>query len=117
MSRIHPSNHKEIQAGSRWWKVDFHTHTGHSTDAYKSGDYTDRGWLLAHMRKEIDAVCITDHNGGRQIDLLKAEYGKMHGEFLLDEEGAEEDFREVVLFPGAELTTSEVAPDLRPVDH
>jgi ABC-type lipoprotein export system ATPase subunit len=106
MSRHHPSNHREIQAGSRWWKVDFHTHTGHSTDAYAGGDYTDREWLLAHMRQEIDAVCITDHNGGRQIDLLKAEYEKMHIEYLLSEEDAEEDFREIILFPGAELTTS-----------
>ena len=86
--------------------MDFHTHTGHSTDAYQNGDYTDREWLLAHMRSDIDAVCVTDHNGGRQVDSLKAEYDQMHMDFILGEEDAEEDFREIVLFPGAELTTS-----------
>lgn len=106
MARPHPNNHPLIKAGSRWWRVDFHTHTGHSTDAYQEGDYSDRKWLLEHMRKEIDAVCVTDHNGGRQIDLLKAEYEKMHGEYLLSSEEAEEDFREITIYPGAELTTS-----------
>lgn len=106
MSRPQPRNHPEIKAGSRWWKVDFHTHTGHSTDAYQGGDYSDRQWLLEHMRREIDAVCITDHNGGRQIDSLKTEYEAMYGASLLGGDGAEVDFREIVLFPGAELTTS-----------
>ena len=106
MSRPHPSNHTEIKAGSRWWRVDFHAHTGHSTDAYQSGDYTDRQWLLEHMRRGIDAVCITDHNGGRQIDSLKNEYETMYGEHLLGGDEVEADFRELVLFPGSELTTS-----------
>lgn len=86
--------------------MDFHAHTGHSTDAYQGGDYTDRKWLLEYMRSEIDAVCITDHNGGRQIDSLKSEYDKMYAEHIMGEQGEEEDFREIVLFPGAELTTS-----------
>lgn len=106
MARKHPRQHEKILVGARWWKVDFHTHTGHSDDAYQSGDYSDRKWLLAHMRKEIDAVCITDHNGGGQVDLLKAEYDKMYQDHESRSEDAEPDFRELVLFPGVELTTS-----------
>ena len=106
MARAHPTNHPLIKAGSRWWRVDFHTHTAHSTDAYTTDEYSDRKWLLEHMRKEIDAVCVTDHNGGRQIDALKSEYEKMHDAYTLNAEGAEEDFREITIFPGAELTTT-----------
>ncbi len=51
------------------------------------------------MRAEIDAVALTDHNGGGWVDKLKQERD------LMRQEGAD-GFRELVLFPGAEVTAA-----------
>jgi len=81
--------------------VDFHAHTPFSTDAYLgANDVTHREWLLAHMTAEIDAVVISDHNGGGWIDGLKAELMNLREQSL-------EGFREIALFPGVEITTSQ----------
>lgn len=89
--------------GSRWWKFDFHTHTPASSDyAANEKNITPRNWLLAHMHKEIDAVVVTDHNSADWIDCLQAELKKLAGE-------KPEGWREVVVFPGVEITTSERA--------
>ena len=99
MSRPSPFNNP--MPGAKWWRVDFHSHSPFSTDAYQgANDLTHREWLLAHMRAEIDAVVISDHNGGGWIDALKAELANLRAQGL-------EEFREIALFPGVEITTSQ----------
>lgn len=99
MSRPSPFN--DATPGAKWWRVDFHAHTPFSTDAYQgANNVTQREWLLKHMAAEIDAVVISDHNGGGWIDGLKTELTNLR-EQLLD------GFREIALFPGVEITTSQ----------
>lgn len=88
--------------GSRWYKFDFHNHTPASAD-YADNTLTDREWLLSYMRRQVDAVVISDHNTGAKIDSLKAELQRM----TLDAgEGGLEGFRPLTLFPGVELTAT-----------
>lgn len=90
--------------GSNWWLFDFHNHTPASSD-YDAGEranLTARDWLLAYMRSGSDCVAITDHNSGAWIDSLKEELASM-----ASEKPRHADFRELHLFPGAELTSSE----------
>jgi len=91
-------------SGSNWWSFDFHNHTPASSDynANERGQISLRDWLLAHMRARTDCVAITDHNSGEWIDRLKQEYVAM-----ANEQPRHADFREICLFPGVELTTSE----------
>ncbi len=43
--------------GSRWWKVDFHTHTAASADAFQVAPaLDDRAWLLAHVAKGVASI-------------------------------------------------------------
>ena len=96
-----PSPFSDITPGAKWWRVDFHTHTPFSTDAYQGEPpLTQQEWLLAHMKAEIDAVVISDHNGGGWIDGLKTELANLRAQ---DVQG----FREIALFPGVEVTTSQ----------
>lgn len=67
--------------GARWWKFNFRLHTPFSID-YGRGDAAVRGrlsreCLLDCMRRELDCVAISDHNGGGWIDRLKSEYAVM----------------------------------------
>lgn len=90
--------------GSNWWSFDFHNHTPASSD-YDAGEraaLTARDWLLAYIRSGVDCVAVTDHNSGGWIDSLKQELEAMAGE-----QPRHADFREIHLFPGAELTSSE----------
>lgn len=90
--------------GSNWWSFDFHNHTPASSD-YDAGEcaaLTAREWLLAYMRSGVDCVAITDHNSGDWIDVLKQELIAMTGE-----QPRHADFREIHLFTGVELTSSE----------
>ena len=92
-------------AGAKWWKVDFHTHTPASDDYGKGPDQaslknrTHREWLVDFMQAEIDCVAITDHNSGAWIDGLKSELQTMRSENA-------DDFRELVLFPGVEISVN-----------
>ncbi len=82
--------------GSRWYRFDFHNHTPASAD-YADNTLTDREWLLSYMRRQVDAVVISDHNTGAKIDSLKAELQRM----TLDAgEGGLEGFRPLTLFRG-----------------
>lgn len=89
--------------GAKWWKFDFHTHTPISIDYGKGPNQsvlqqrTPREWLLDHMEKEIDCVSVTDHNSGDWVDTLKNELELMREERL-------EGFRDLVIFPGVEIT-------------
>jgi len=51
------------------------------------------------MQAGLDCVVVSDHNGGDAIDLLRQEYALMM-------EGDVEGFRSLVIFPGAEISSS-----------
>lgn len=91
--------------GAKWWKIDFHTHTpaskdyGKGLDSNEVAEITPRKWLLQHMRKGIDCVVVTDHNTGEWIDKLKEELIKMKEEDI-------EEYREIYIFPGVEISIS-----------
>jgi energy-coupling factor transporter ATP-binding protein EcfA2 len=86
--------------GSRWWKIDFHSHTPASADVPQ--DYTWEEWLLTYMKAEIDCVVVTDHNTGAGINKLKESYAKMKTD--VDAGNPLEGFRELTLFPGVEIS-------------
>ena len=90
--------------GSKWWCFDFHNHTPASSDydVQEKANLTPRNWLLSYMRKKIDCVVVTDHNTGGWIDILKRELEVMRSESPLHPE-----FRDLFLFPGVELTSSD----------
>jgi hypothetical protein len=84
--------------GSKWWKFDFHTHTPKSDD-YPDKSLTAEQWLLTHMKTDMDAVIVTDHNSGEWVDTLKAGVDELR-------KNKHADFRELVIFPGVELAVS-----------
>lgn len=90
--------------GSKWWSFDFHNHSPASSDynAAERGSLSPRDWLLAYMRANIDCVAVTDHNTGDWIDRLKSEYLAMQNA-VPQPVG----FRDLFLFPGIEVTTSD----------
>ena len=91
--------------GARWWKFDLHTHTPASLDTSWHGQQgsgnrlTADQWLQRFMDAGIDCVAITDHNSGAWVDELKRAYETMRNT------GAAT-FRELHLFPGAELSVN-----------
>ena len=94
-----------VWPGSRWWRVDFHTHTPASEDYGKRRHEpvtkapTPRKWLLDYMDAGIDCVAITDHNSGAWIDKLREALKQ-----LKEEKPA--GYRPLTLFPGVELSVS-----------
>lgn len=88
--------------GAKWWKVDFHAHSPasfdfgseHNVPSTEEMPYDE--WLLRYMRAGIDAIIIADHNTHIGIDAAR--------EALRDLEG-HDDFRPLVIFAGAEVTT------------
>jgi energy-coupling factor transporter ATP-binding protein EcfA2/histidinol phosphatase-like PHP family hydrolase len=86
--------------GSRWWKIDFHSHTPASKDVPQ--DYTWEEWLLTYMKAEIDCVVVTDHNTGAGINKLKESYAKMQAD--VDAGSPLEGFRQLTIFPGVEIS-------------
>lgn len=90
--------------GARWWKVDFHAHSPSSFDfggleEDKPSDVTIsvRDWLLSYMRAEVDAIVVADHNTHLGIEPARTELAALRGE-------GHEDFRELAIFAGVELT-------------
>lgn len=92
----------ETIPGSRWWRVDFHTHTPASSDyeSHERATLSERDWLLAYMRAGMDAVVVTDHNSSDWIERLQQALRVLAAEMPLHE-----GYRELVLFPGIEITT------------
>lgn len=89
--------------GSRWWKVDIHTHTPASRDYLQPG-ITAQDWLQAAMAAELDCVAVTDHNSGAWIDALKTEYDRLQKTQPLPGW-----FRPLTIFPGVEITVADSA--------
>lgn len=93
--------------GAKWWKFDFHTHTPASEDFGKGANQeelkkiTPKNWLLNFMKADVDCVAVTDHNSGEWIDKLKSAYEELRNE-------NHEDFRELYLFPGVEISVGEI---------
>ena len=97
--------------GSRWWKFDFHTHTPASRDTTgwqqaldTPGQLTPENWLCTYMSAGIDCVAVTDHNSGAWIDKLKAAYEQMKQQ--ADGEQPPDNFRELTIFPGVEISVN-----------
>ena len=91
--------------GARWWKFDFHAHSPASADYGKGArqgqlrQITPQDWLLGFMRACVDCVAVTDHNSGDWIDRLRAAAKEL-------EQSGHADFRQLVLFPGVEITAN-----------
>ena len=82
--------------GSRWWRVDFHTHSPASYDFGNDGDRTNPDWVrwVKMVRAAgLHAVAVTDHNTATGISELKQAAN-----------GLQDD---PVLFPGVEITASD----------
>jgi len=91
--------------GARWWSVDIHAHSPASMD-YGSEEGHDndeakpsfREWLHSYLDAGIDGVVITDHNTHEGIDQARNALEELRQE--------NPGLRDLVLFPGVELTVS-----------
>jgi hypothetical protein len=91
--------------GARWWRLDIHAHSpaskdygcteGHDSDEDKP---TFREWVKAYIDAGIDGVVITDHNTHDGIEQAR--------EALVGLRLENPGMRDIVLFPGVELTVS-----------
>lgn len=97
-----PPTEKELMStswkwpGSRWWRVDLHTHSPASHDFGEEGDRTQpdwRRWLEAARIAGIDALAVTDHNTARGISALQQAAARLPGA--------------PVVFPGVEITAND----------
>lgn len=82
--------------GSRWWRVDLHTHSAASPDFGSPQDRSApnwRGWLEAARDAGLHAVAVTDHNTGQGVDALRQAAATVTGA--------------PVVLPGVELTASD----------
>ena len=83
--------------GSRWWKVDFHSHTPASKDYRGDSSIQPDEWLELYLNAGINCVVVTDHNTGEWIDLLR--------EALVQQKlNDEEKWADFELFPGVEIS-------------
>ncbi|MGR4876699.1 TrlF family AAA-like ATPase [Pseudoxanthomonas sp. LARHCG66] len=81
--------------GSRWWKLDLHSH---SPASYDFGGPTDRSernwtrWVESAQSADLDGIAITDHNSSGAIDGLQTAATSIPNS--------------PVIFPGVEITAS-----------
>ncbi|MCD6532978.1 MAG: AAA family ATPase [Deltaproteobacteria bacterium] len=87
--------------GSKWWKFDFHTHTPASDD-YEQKNINEKTWLQHAMQAGLDCVVVTDHNSGGWIDKLKTKNRELRDQTIKPDW-----FRELTIFPGAEITVAD----------
>lgn len=78
--------------GSRWWKCDLHLHSPGSYDFTNRDNVEASHWTDDARHNELDAVAVTDHNTGAFVDHIQRE--------------ARAEGRDLVVFPGVELTIS-----------
>ena len=84
--------------GSRWWRVDLHTHSPISHDFKgEPEENTDalRRWLEAARDSGIEAIAVTDHNTAEAIGPIQDAASKMDAA--------------PVVFPGVELTANDTS--------
>jgi len=84
--------------GSRWWRVDFHTHSPASYDfKNREANVNDHEcwvkWITAARDAGLDAVAITDHNTADGIASLQEACSQVENA--------------PVLFPGVEITAND----------
>lgn len=93
----------ETFPGSRWWKIDFHTHSPASKDYGRENlflkNIEPEAWLQKAMEAGLDCVVLSDHNSGGWIDRLKAKNKE-----LQEQENRPEWFQKLTIFPGVEIT-------------
>ena len=87
--------------GAKWWKIDFHLHSPASFD-FGEPSLSHREYLLAAMQSGLDCIVVTDHNCCNWVDGLRAELTLMKTE-------RPEGYRDLTIFPGAEI---EVFPSI-----
>lgn len=93
-------------AGGKWWKIDFHLHTPGSYD-YGNGQpdeaaqkaTTPKQFLQCCMTKELDCIIVADHNTVKWVPQLRDALTELRTENA-------EGFREIVIFPGVEITVT-----------
>ena len=82
--------------GSRWWRVDLHTHSPASYDFGKEKDRLSPDWsrwVEAAQNAGLDAIAVTDHNTATGISKLTQAAGTL---------------KDVpVVFPGVEVTAAD----------
>ncbi len=83
--------------GSRWWKVDFHTHTPASKDYKGDKNITPEEWLELYLVAGINCVVITDHNSGAWIDDIQESLKKLKEDDL-------NKWGDFEIFPGVEIS-------------
>ncbi len=82
--------------GSRWWRVDLHSHSPASHDFGSESDRTTQDWerwIQAARDAGIQAVAITDHNTAGAVEALKQAAATVENA--------------PILFPGVEITASD----------
>ena len=81
--------------GSRWWRLDLHTHSPESKDFHRENDEVRDwlGWIEAAANAGLDAVALTDHNTAAGISEIQ--------------DVATGVANAPVLFPGVEVTASD----------
>lgn len=88
---------------SRWWKIDFHVHTPISTDFAdkkpEEKNISPEDYIKAVVNAQLDAVVLTDHNHCGWIEKIRAAQEK-----ILSNRSAYPWYRDVVFFPGFEIT-------------
>jgi energy-coupling factor transporter ATP-binding protein EcfA2 len=89
--------------GSKWWKIDFHTHTPASND-YESKSTTPENWLKNAMDAGLNCVIVSDHNSGGWIGKLKSQ-----NDALRNLPTKPQWYRELFIFPGIEITVADSA--------
>ena len=83
--------------GSRWWKVDFHTHSPASKDYKGDNNIKPEEWLKLYLNAGINCVVITDHNSGSWIDKLQASLKEL-------KENDSDIWADFEIFPGVEIS-------------
>lgn len=86
--------------GAKWWRCDFHIHSRASLDTPELQDISLDTWLLGVMSSGVDVIAITDHNTSLGIDPIREKYYEL---LALQPEG----FRELIIFPGVEISAQE----------
>jgi ABC-type lipoprotein export system ATPase subunit len=82
--------------GSKWWRVDLHTHSPASYDFEPKEDRDKQdwqAWIVAQKRAGLDAVALTDHHTPTGIDPVLEAASKVGG---------------LVVFPGVEVPVGAV---------